>query len=75
MTKLSQPAPTILYGQVEERGDVNDTDGVWQGRGAAVEDRGALPRGTREDHGVGDRNEAFQAPVHLSDVIAGASHR
>lgn len=70
MTKLSQPASTVLYGTMKRWGDVNDTDGVWQGHAFAVKDPAALLAALNQLM-ASETGKKFPGQVYLSEVIAG----
>jgi hypothetical protein len=67
---MSQPASTILYGTMKSWGDVNDTDGVWQGAAFAVKDPAAF-LAAFDKFNASETGKKFPGQVHLSRVIAG----
>lgn len=70
MTKLSQPASTVLYGTIKSWGDINDTDVVWHGHAFAVKDPAAF-LAALDTLMASNTGKKFPGQVHLSQVIAG----
>jgi len=70
MTKLSQPASTVLYGLMKSWGDVSDTDGVWQAHAFAVKDPAAF-LAALDKLMASELGKRFPGQVHLSQVVAG----
>lgn len=70
LTKLSQPVSTVLNGTMKSWGDVNDTDGVWQGHAFAVKDPAAF-LAALDKFMASETGKRFPGQVHLSQVIAG----
>jgi len=70
MAKLSQPASTVLYGTMKSWGDINDTDGVWQGHAFAVKDPAAF-LAALDKFMASETGKKFPGQVYLSQVIAG----
>jgi hypothetical protein len=70
MAKLSQPVSTVLNGTLKSWGDVNDTDGVWQGAAFAVKDPAAF-FAALDKLMASETGKKFPGQVYLSQVIAG----
>lgn len=70
MTKLSQPASTILYHTVKSWGELADTDHVWMGHSFAVKDVSAFTAAL-DKLMASPTGKKFPGQVYLSQVVAG----
>jgi len=70
MTKVSQPASTVLYRVVKSWGEIVDTDHVWIGHAFHVKDVPAFLAALNKLM-ASPTNKNFPGQVYLSEVVAG----